>query len=243
MGDATGTSPGPARARGRPRRRRRSARRRRSSSPRGRPGAWPPRGARSRPRRGRRRTRWSDSRTAAIASFTAANRSRRRGAAVLDGVLPPALGVVVPGGGGEHARSGRAGAPHPARARRLVRRGRVRELVGHRAGRRTGPARRAPAPTGPRPTRARTWRAGRRGARRGSSTAYTRPATGGRISASASSSTTWSSSGAPSTRTRSGRSSSRACATDRAEPGPWCRMPSTSTVAVMRAQPSSRQAW
>ena len=45
-----------------------------------------------------------------------------------------------------------------------------------------------------------------------------------------------------STSTMSGCSSSNAVTTDRAEPGPWCRMPSRCTATALTRQPSARQA-
>src|SRR5687768_6691530 len=57
-------------------------------------------------------------------------------------------------------------------------------------------------------------------------------ATGGVIEASATSGRTCSISGGPSTSTSSGRMDARASATERAEPGPWCRIPRTWTSVI-----------
>ena len=67
---------------------------------------------------------------------------------------------------------------------------------------------------------------GQNAARVESSTAYASSATGGSISSDPANSTTLSASGGPSINTTSGRSSASAVATARADPGPWCRIPS-----------------
>src|SRR5690606_34592320 len=69
---------------------------------------------------------------------------------------------------------------------------------------------------------------GQNAERPGSSTAWASSATGGRMSGSAASGTSGSASGGPSISTTAGRAASRAARTARADPGPWCRTPSSS---------------
>ena len=71
---------------------------------------------------------------------------------------------------------------------------------------------------------------------------------GGTMSGSAARSSRGSASGGPSMHTTSGSSASSAASTDRADPGPWWRMPSSRTTARLAggspaiAHSASRQA-
>ena len=76
---------------------------------------------------------------------------------------------------------------------------------------------------------------GQKAAAAGLSFRYASRATGGTRSGSAVSATKASASGGPSISTRSGWKSDKAVNTARAEPGPWCRIPSTRTRSVRTA--------
>ena len=167
------------------------------------------------------------------------HRERRRAVpARLDHVVPPALRVVVARGLGQRGERvvpgerplgiGLVGVvgQQVVRHRSAARRGRTGRRARWRpAGRRTRPRRGGAGPRCSACHSGENTANGQNAASPGLSGAYASSATGGTVCSDAAQPITGSASAGPSISTWSGPYASRAATSDRAEPGPWCRIP------------------